>query len=177
MLVMGFNANASLISVDISDTSINVGDTISVTINAVDFEATENFAFDFSFMGSIFNLDSSSMISDLAIVGPVSGLDGISIEQVAAGLIGFDFVNFFSGAANPAGDFVIAAFNLTAIAQDINTFDLTNFWSDGASSHYDTIYTSGDQVTVSAATAVPEPTSILLMLAGVMLISARRKFF
>ena len=40
-LLSAFNTNASLIAVDVSDTNISVGDTLSVTINAVDFEATD----------------------------------------------------------------------------------------------------------------------------------------
>ena len=172
-LLIAFNTNASLISVDVSDTNISVGDTLSVTINAVDFEATDGFFFNFNYLASIFDFDKNSILSDIAVVETGSGNDGISADESLAGEINFDSLT----GSDVVGNFLIASFDLTAIAQGLNIFDLNNFFSYAATSDYNVTYVSGNEVTVNTAAAIPEPASILLFLAGLMLVAGRRKLF
>ena len=169
-LVIGFNANAGLLTIDFSADNINVGETVSVTINATGFDATDMFWFDFNFDNSIMAYDATSLTSDLSIVNTDIGMfDGLEVATEAYGL-GFNFFDMFIWAE---GDFMLASFDLIATTEGLTSFSLTDFWNPSAPVDYQVDFIGADSVNVSV---IPEPSSVvLIMLAIFALVSARRK--
>ena len=169
--LIGFNANAGMISVDISDTDVAVGETVTVTINAEDFDFTDMFDFDFGFDNSLFSFDSNSLSSDLALFDGLDPWLGLEVVTQSFGL-SFDFLGDFNAPVD--GNFTIASFNLTATASGVDMFSLSEFFSFGAFDDYDVAYTSGNNMSVTSQ-SVPEPASMaLFLLAAIALVSTRR---
>jgi len=169
--LLGFNASAGLISVDISDADVDVDDIVSVTINAVGFELTDMFEFDFEYDNSLFNFDSASLSSELALFDGLAPWLGLEVLPQTFGL-SFDFNGDFS--APVGGNFVLASFNLTAIAPGQNTFAVTNSFDYSIFDSHDIEYTSNNNISV-AVKSVPEPTSVaLFLLAGLALLTKRK---
>ena len=171
---ISLNANAGLITVDFSDTELSVGDALTISINAVDFEETDSFYFDFEFLTSMFMLDESSVSSDyLTIIPEGSFDDGLLVNTIDD--IGLEF-DFFDSFLPVSGNFNIASFTLTVMQADTSSFEITNFFSYGSvnDDNYGKDFNSkGINLT---SQAVPEPSSVaMMMLAGLFMFSSRRK--
>jgi hypothetical protein len=170
--LFGFNANAGLITVAVDTDQINIDESVSISISAQNFEETDGFFFDFLFDDTLLNYNNNSLTSDLFIYDGLDPFWGLSVAEFSGGL-GFDFqTDFFTPVE---GDFNIASFTLTGISAGTSLFELTDFFSYGASFDYDVEYTTFSSVTVNS-TSVPEPSSVVLMLlAGIALVNGRRK--
>jgi hypothetical protein len=169
---IGFNASAGIISIELNDTDINIGDTLSISINAIDFDETDNFFFDFEFLTSLLMLDENSVSSDLVLLPVGSMDDGLIVEAVDFIGLGFNFVDFFMPVN---GNFNIASFNLTAMQTGTSNFEIASFFSIGAFDDYDVIFSGTNSINITSQ-AVPEPSSVaMMMLAGFAMFSSRRK--
>ena len=143
-LLFTVNANAGLLKIDFSNEIVNVGETVTVTISAQDFSATESFGFDLNFDNSMLAYDDMSLTSDLLLVDSAMGFfDGLEVTSFGFGLA-FDFWDFIVLAE---GDFVLASFDLIATTAGVSNFSLTGFDRDYAPSDYPIVF-STDSVTV-----------------------------
>jgi len=166
--LLGLNANAGLISVDISDADVSVNDSILVTINAVGFGLTDMIEFDLEYDDSLFNFDSASLTSDLVLFDGLDPLLGLEVAAQAFGL-SFDYTG-----APISDNFVLASFNLTATALGQSMFTISNSFDYSVFDEYAIEYTSDNNISV-AAKSVPEPTSIaVFLLAGLALLTNRK---
>ena len=170
-LIFAMNANAGLLTIDFSAEQVSVGDSVLVTINAENFDETDMFYFDLNFNSAVMAYDETSLNSDLVLfdasLGEFNGLEVLEQDFGAS----FDF--FTDASPFAAGDFVLASFNLIANSEGLTNFSITDFFNPAALSDYTIDFSGTDSINVSA---IPEPTSIaLLMLAGCVLISTRRK--
>lgn len=171
-LLFTVNANAGLLSIDLSTDTINVGESVSVTINAQDFDATDMFWFNLNFDSTMLAYDDSTLNSDLLLsdadMGLVSGLTAASESY------GMSF-DFFDDVFSADGSFVLASFDLIATAEGLTDFAITDFVNLAAFDDYGVVFTGANSINVSAV-AVPEPSSVfMMMLAGFALVSTRRQ--
>lgn len=172
-LLIGFNASAGLITVDFSTANIAVGDTVSVTINATDFDETDLFYFDFYFDNAIMAFNDASLSSDLTLASANPMLNGLSASKEGFGL-GFEFATD-DLSLMAIGDFMLASFSLTASSAGLANVAIIDFINFSAFNDYTIIFTGTDTINVSSAT-VPEPSSIaLVLLAGLGFIRSRSK--
>jgi hypothetical protein len=176
-LLIGFNANAGLLTIDLSTDEVAIGDSVLVTINATGFDEADMFGFDFGFDNSVMSYDANSLSSDLALFDNGLGMfDGLEVASETFGLA-FDFTTF-DPALNAAGDFVLASFNLIAGSEGLtnfSVFDLAVYNNYEETDPYTIAFSGADSVNVNAV-AVPEPSTVLMMmLAGFALVSSRRK--
>lgn len=171
-LLIGFNANAGLLTIDLSTDEASVGESVLVTINASDFDETDYFSFDFNFDSSVMAYDGSSLSSDLTLADDDPMFNGLSAMIEDYGL-------FFEFAADDgsfaAGNFVLASFSLIADADGFTNFSLADFFNPSAFDDYTIAFSGASSVNVSAS-SIPEPSSMaLLMLAGFAFANSRRK--
>lgn len=178
LLVLAFSvtANAGLITVDINETTVNQGETVTLDILGSGFEESDLFYFDLNFDTSIFSFDPQSLTSDLALVDVDAFLfDGLDVEALASGLL-FTFSDMF---VPVSGDFTIASFSLTAINAGDSQFSLTNidgFNTDPNSTpSYTTSFSNGSSVS-SLTTQVPEPGmfAVFLLSLGLLRLGLRK---
>jgi hypothetical protein len=174
-LLIGFNANAGLLTIDISSDDVVVGDSVSVTISASNFDDSDMFWFDFNFDTSIMSFDDSSLSSDLTLSNDDNGL-AVTPEDYGLGFL-FSTDDFL---LNASGDFVLASFNLLADAAgvvDFSIFDLAVFGDFEETDPYTVALTGPGSVNVNAnSVSVPEPSTVFMMMfASFALISARRQ--
>lgn len=172
-ITLGFNANAGLVNLDINDGNINIAESITVTINAQNFDPTDGFFFDFNFDNSLLSYDASSLTSDLFIFDNQDPWYGLEVNTQSYGL-SFDFLTDFFTPVE--GDFLLASFELTGLAMGTTALEISDFFSYGAFSDYDITYSQYSEVSVNSATSVNEPaTAMLFLLAGLGFASSRRK--
>jgi hypothetical protein len=182
-LLIGFNANAGLITVDFSNDDVVVGDSVVVTINASGFDLTNFFYFDFNFDNTVMAYDAGSLSSGLILSANNVDFYGLVVEEyIDDNLLAFEFLSY-DPSISAVGDFVLASFSLIASAEGEPHFSISDFWNPEGVNQGDD-YTIGFSVDGSisdgsinvAAATVPEPSSMaLLLLAGIGLTRSRRK--
>jgi len=173
-LFIGFSANAGLLTIDLSSDEVSVGDSVSVTINASDFDETEMFWLDLNFDTSVMSYDAGSLSSELTLAENDPMFNGLEVSAENYGLAANFFTDDFSLMAT--GDFVLASFNLVADSEGFTNFSITNFFNPSAFDDYTIAFSGADSINVTSTVAVPEPSSVfMMMIAGFALVSTRRK--
>lgn len=169
ILLIGFNANAGLLTIELSTDEMSVGESVLVTINAQDFDTTDYFSFDFNFDSAVMAYDDSSLTSDLTLADNNPMFNGLSAMVEDYGLF-FDFATDVSWAE---GNFILASFNLIADSAGLTNLSIADFFNPSAFDDYTIVFSGASSVNVSS---IPEPSSTaLLMLAGFTFINSRRK--
>jgi len=169
-LLIGFNANAGLLTIDLSADEVSVGESVLVTINAQDFDSTDYFSFDFNF-DPVMAYDDSSLSSDLTLANNDPMFNGLSALVEDYGL----FFEFATDASWAEGNFVIASFNLIADSEGFTDLSIADFFNPSAFDDYTIAFSGASSVNVSSS-SIPEPSSMaLLMLAGFAFANSRRK--
>jgi hypothetical protein len=112
-LFVGLNVNAGIISIETSDTNVDIGETVSVTLNATGFGDFDFFGFDFNFNTSVFSYDASTLMTDL---DPLSIFE---VNQVADGMA-FSFTDVII----VSGDLMLASFDLIALSAGATAFSI-----------------------------------------------------
>ncbi|WP_281558862.1 PEP-CTERM sorting domain-containing protein [Thalassomonas sp. RHCl1] len=159
----GFTAHAGLIDIELSTNQLLQGESLEIQLNAHDFAGFDYFDLDFTFDSSIFSLDLTSLVTDLAPFGFVS-------SQTTSGLA----ISFIDFSAN-SGDFLLAGFTLTALNPGSSSFSFEpsgNFYAPGTSSPLTGIDFSAT-ASAEVAAQVPEPAGsalLLLALSGLLLL-------
>jgi len=159
-LLFGFNAHAGLITIELSDTDVMVGESITVNLTASDFSPFDTFDFDFSFDKSLFAFEAGSLSSDLSLIPPLSFGAAENINGLA-----ISFVDFFPYLT---ADFLLASFKITATSAGIADFYLSNvkFYDFGTPLIFDT----SAQASANISAEVPEPSTWVLMLSALIMI-------
>lgn len=160
-LFVGLSANANMISIEISDTNVSVGEVVSVNLLATNFEDFDTFDFDFDFDTSVFNYDPTSLASalDFGLV--------FEVNQVADGMA-LSFLDFFP----VSGSFLLASFDLIAVGEGSTSFSFSDV------SFSDSFFATDLEVNTSArdAAKVSAPATLgLFAMAAIALIGFRRK--
>ncbi|MCJ8318366.1 MAG: PEP-CTERM sorting domain-containing protein [Colwellia sp.] len=174
-LLVGFNATAGLLTIDLSADEVSVGDSVLVTISASEFEESFDFGFNFNFDDSGMIYQESSLTSGLALSIDTPMFDGLEVVTEDFGLN----LTFLSDDDSifAAGNFVLASFYLIADATGSFDFSITDLYDDWTWVDHTVDFSGASSVNVSAgSTSVPEPSSAaLLLLAGFAFASSRRK--
>ncbi len=165
--MIGFNANAGLITMTVDEADVEVGSAVTVSLIATSFEEFDLFDFDFNFDDSLFTYDPLSLQSDLPLDDSGFGL-GLLVSALSDHLA----MSFFGFTPFPGGDFLLAKFELIAQAPGKSDFYLadSSFFGSSGLLIVDTSTTNS----VEAATSVPEPSSWLLILMPILLLGARK---
>jgi hypothetical protein len=169
-LLIGFNANAGLLTIDLSTDEVAIGDSVLVTINASGFAETDNFWFDFGFDNSVMSYDASSLSSGLTLADDTNDFTGLEVRAVDS-ILEMEFASDDTSIM-ATGDFVLASFNFIAQVAGSASLSMADFYGPG---DYTISFSGADSVNVNAV-AVPEPSTVfMMMLAGFALVSSRRK--
>ena len=167
LLTIGFQANAGLISLNVSSGNVAVGESISVDIIASGFTDSDTFNFDLNYDTSVFSFDSTSLLSDLSLSNPLA----IFEVNEFTGYLAFSFLDFDSF----SGDFTLASFTLNTLSEGNSqlVFDNVSFYQGGFSP---ITVDSSSSVSIQAqqATSVPEP-AMLFMLPLAFVLMMRKK--
>jgi hypothetical protein len=117
-LFLGLQANAGVISIELSNDNVNVGDVVEVTVLGTGFDAFDTLNVDIEFDTGLFSVDELSLGGDLFAADPFASFFSAQAFGAAFSFLSFDL---FAG-----GDFTIATFDVTAIAAGETEFLLTN---------------------------------------------------
>ena len=160
-LLFGLNANAGLISIELSDNQVNVGESITVNLMASDFNAFDTFDLDFNFNHNIFDYQEGSLTSDLTSVLPLV----FETSENANGLA----ISFLDFAAFSTPNFLLASFEITATTEGEDSFSLSNV----SFSDFFTPLTvdSSAQSAALVTASIPEPSTWLLFFSALLLVA------
>ena len=153
------NANAGVISMNLSEQTVTPSDTIEVQLWASEFDVFDSFTFDLTMSSTLFEYQESSFGSDLFISNPFSLFE---VNQYAE-YLSFSFADFDPVSTS---DFLLASFNLIAKSAGTDNFTLenTNFYQYPATQALN-ISTEGN--TTVNVTKVSEPATWLMFILAV----------
>jgi hypothetical protein len=173
-LVFSMQSFANIINIIVSDSDVEVGETIAVTLEGKHFEAFEafdTFSFDFLFDEDLF-VFAGSETSDL----PNDGSD--SFLTLGTGYPGLVGVGFFDYVSTFVGDFFVS-FDLNVLASGASSFlidDQTTFFENVVDNTVLTTDNSSPIEMQAAAVNVSEPSVVVLLIViSVMFVGLRRK--
>lgn len=165
VLLIGFNAHAGLIEIELSDGRVDVGERVEVRLIATDLDDFDAFGFNLHFDTSVLTLDLSTLDSDLFSSLTLFGV--FEAIQLADG-IAFGFSDF---SPVSLGSFLLASFDLVAISEGRTSLSLANIAVNEPFPSSNTLNVdSGAPSTVT----VPEPSTTLLLLFGGIVIFFRK---
>ena len=188
-VLMSFTSNATLLTVDVDDlTSYHVGDVISADIIVSDIEDD---GFGFSKLITSFNFNllfddtllefSSATFGEKLDVDPdpffasdqyttlVSAGD-LKLEEIAYAFPSDLFIAQFS-----LNDFILATVNFNALQAGTSLLSLANVdLGDDWGNAFLNVTTVNKSITVASSLAVPEPSSLFLLLGAMVLFLGRR---
>lgn len=163
MLLIGLQANANIISIELDNPSVAVGDTVNVSLFASFTDEVDTIDFDFLFDNSLFSFVIGSETTDLPNDGFLNFFNAVpNALGVGLGFISFDSL--------VTGDFLFASFQLERVGSGATEFSLqSNVLGDflGGNNY---LLAPVNPVAVSAPA-----TAGLFALAGLVLLGLRRK--
>jgi len=146
LLFIGFTASANVISIDVSETQVEVGEVVTVSITGSNFDFFDVFDLNFNFDTSLFSYDATTLDSGLPFAfDPI--FPSLTVSEQTFGLA-ISFLEF----TGIAGSGLIASFDLTAIAQGISSFSFSDvlFSDTFLQTELDVDFSDAEQVKVSA---------------------------
>lgn len=172
-LLIGFQANAGLITIATNQDSVNVGDSVTVSLTGSDFDVFDMFNFDFLFDTTIYDFAESSLSSDLPLLDEFFDAEGLRATSFADSGVFFDFYQW-DEVFTDGDEFVLASFDLTAIGSGDNTFSFAEsyFSSDVTGNFF--VDTSAQLNSQVQSVSVPEPTTFAIFTLGLMGLAIRR---
>jgi len=168
-LFIGLSANANLITLEVSETDIAIGESVEVSIFANNFDAFDTFDFDLEFDTSLFDYQPATLTSDLFAALPLF-FEG---NAIASGS-GVAF-SYFEPLGHAGGDFLLANFTLTALSNGSSEFSVTNsLFADTFFFTELTVDTSATSEVEVNASQVPGPATIGILSIGLFVMMRRR---
>ena len=166
-LLVGFNANAGMINIELSKSHVTLGESIEVQLVTSAFDNFDAFGFKLLFDTSVLHFDSATLTSDLsASLTPF----GVFHAAQRSNWVEFSFNDFLPVSS---GDFLLASFDLVAIGEgstDISFTDVVFFEPFPSAS---TLNINSD---ATATVSVPEPsTFVLFLLAAIVILTTVAK--
>ncbi|WP_440875080.1 PEP-CTERM sorting domain-containing protein [Thalassotalea sp. PLHSN55] len=171
-LTMSLSARAGLITLEVSDNNVSLGDTLQVSVIGSGFDFFDTLSLDVEFDTSLFSIDNVDIFGDISpahVGGDLIAINpfifNLSAQSFGVALSFLDFIPFIGG------DFVIATFDVTAVANGTSDFMLTNVLAADFITPVDATVSS-QQVNVS----VPEPATLgMLFLAAIVMFGLRKR--
>jgi hypothetical protein len=161
---------ANIINISVSDSEVEVGETLTVTLEGSSFEAFDTFSFDFLFDESLF-VFAGSEASDLPNDGSNTFLE---FGTALPGLVG---VGYFDYATTFTGDFFVS-FDLEVLAPGASSFSIDNQTTDFESFVDGNVLTVDDALSVkvqASAVSVSEPDAVVLLTAAFAMFAGFRR--
>lgn len=183
--VLAFNSQAAVISVDLADSEISVGETTTVNITGLFDAQTE--AFDFALLRVFF--DNSSLLVDNASFASDLPSDELNLDPYVeimenAGEVSMGWYSLFEGLYTNPVEFSLFSFNVTATSVGVFdfTFDASDMLNldffDSATFAPITYVLNEGSLTVNEATSAevsaPQSALLLSLALGGMLVLRRR---
>lgn len=169
-LLFSMQSFANIISIGLIDTDVEVGETVTVTLEGNNFEAFDTFSFDFLFDENLF-VFAGAQASNL----PNDESDSfLTLGTDTQGLVGVGFFDFF---ATFAGDFFVS-FDLDVLASGASSFSINNQFTYFANEADSTELSVEDALSVNvqaSAVKVSEPGAIVLLIAAFALFAGFRR--
>ncbi|MDO6537292.1 cohesin domain-containing protein [Alteromonas stellipolaris] len=159
-LLIGFQAQAGLISIELDTSNVIVGDTVEVSVIGTGFTSFDTLSLDIAFDTDLFELDALSIGGDLYDSLPF--IFNVTPQAFGVAVAYLDFVAF-SG-----GDFTIVRFNVNALDAGQSNFNMENIIAaEFVAGELDVAIGSGQaSATVNAVNVIaPNTLSIILMVA------------
>ncbi len=179
------SVNATLFSIELDQTDFNVGQTLTANLVVSDIEKDSigftsliaDFELDLMFDNSLLSFDSLSFGEKLG-----DGLDSLQLDNVtASGILNIFELSYLLYdellvLQDGISKFTLASINFDIINVGSGLFSLNNIaaGNDIGTALTDIQSNSTSFITTSGATAIPEPTSVALILVGLMLVQVRR---
>ena len=179
------SVNATLFSIELDQTDFNVGQTLTANLVVSDIEKDSigftsliaDFELDLMFDNSLLSFDSLSFGEKLG-----DGLDSLQLDNVtASGILNIFELSYLLYdellvLQDGISKFTLASINFDIINVGSGLFSLNNIaaGNDIGTALTDIQSNSTSFITTSGTTAIPEPTSIALILVGLMLVQVRR---
>ena len=167
--LVGFQANANLITIQLDSTEVAVGETINVSLWADFTDSVDTLGFDFIYNTSVFALVDGSVVTDLLN-------DGFDyFFETAENATGLGLA-YFSFADTLSGNFLLASFELVALQTGSSDFSLDTLLlsNEALFEDYDLEPVAGKSADVLAAVSAPASLG-LFTLAMFGLVGLRRK--
>jgi|GEM_PF-1013912 len=167
-LFVGLQAHAGLISIELNNNEVSIGETIELSIIGSDFSSFDSLNVDVEFDTALFAFNEGSVGGDLFDTTPFSFIVSSQIFGVAVSYL--DFTPFMGG------DFVIASFTLTATALGQSSFALNNMVAgEFFSGPLEVTSNSGPLSATISATEVSTPNTLgIIFTLGIVLMGMRR---
>ena len=163
-------ALAQQLTVSASPSPAQVGQSIGVDVLISGIQDLYGYQFDLSFNSSVLQLSSSSEGSFLSSGGATFGTSG-SIDN-SAGTLSNATYTLLSAVAGTSGSGTLVHLNFTALAAGSTTFTFSNLiFLNSQLNDINVTAQSGSLV----VTAVPEPASLALLMAGLGFVAWRRR--
>jgi hypothetical protein len=166
-IALSAQVKAGLITVSVDKSSVGVGETVELTLNATNFDAFDFFDLTVNFDTTLFSFSAASLSS---------GLWGIMEANEVTSGVAISFVDFIP----TSGDFLLAGFELTALESGSTNFD-TVVNEFGLSDPFD-IFAPATPVNAevsgqafTSVTSVPEPGMLSIMLLGLIALFGSNK--
>ena len=179
------SVNATLFSIELDQTDFNVGQTLTANLVVSDIEKDSigftsliaDFELDLMFDNSLLSFDSLSFGEKLG-----DGLDSLQLDNVtASGILNIFELSYLLYdellvLQDGISKFTLASINFDIINVGSGLFSLNNIatGNDIGTALTDIQSNSTSFITTSGTTAIPEPTSVALILVGLMLVQVRR---
>ncbi len=148
--------------------TVGVGDTFTVPVSITDTPDLTSWQFDLAFDPSIVNADSVTEGPLMSSFGMTSF--GPGVIDNTSGLISLVTDSYVDLPPDPSGSGVLADVDFTALAPGVSPLTLQNVFLNLSDTGFDI---ANGQITVTGS-AVPEPTTLMLLASGIVLLGALR---
>ena len=166
-ILVGLHANAGIISVNV-EPSVSLGNSLEVTLLGTAFDAFDTLSFALEFDTSLFSYDDTSLTGALYDASDF-------FYDVTEEFYGMQFT-FINDSLVPAGDLVLAKFNLISLLPGNTDFSLVDIVAENFLEGLIVDIVSGDVVSSEVTAAVSAPASLgLFAIAMFGLVGLRRK--
>ena len=153
-LIANFTAQAGMMTIDVSETTVANGDVITLDILATDFEPLDTFSFRLDLDTTLLGYDPTSLMSDLSFSNPFGFLEVNAFD----GYIAFSFLDF-DPILTP--NFTLASFTLNALSAGNTDFSFSavEFYQGG----FNPVFVESSNAASVSITEVPEPATWMLL--------------
>jgi hypothetical protein len=153
-LIANFTAQAGIMTIDVSETTVANGDAITLDILATDFEPLDTFSFRLDLDTTLLGYIPTSLMSDLSFSNPFGFLEVNAFD----GYIAFSFLDF-DPILTP--NFTLASFTLNALNAGNTDFSFSavEFYQGG----FNPVFVDSSNTASVNITEVPEPATWMLL--------------
>ena len=149
--------------------TVGVGDTFTIPISIAGAADLTSWQFDLSFSPAIVQANSVTEGPFMSAFGTTLFSPGVTDN--GAGLISLVTDAYVDLEPNPSGDGILADIEFTALSPGVSPLTFSNVFLNLVDSGFDI---GNGQITVTGAAKIPEPATLMLLTAGLALLSGIR---